>query len=106
MIRIWRRHDLVGILAGDPTDQFTFRAFAGDDDWFFFSDAKCAFFGVEAEFGFARFFVWSMALVAVLRKNGAHLAVEIDLCLAFSGIGRQTGKASEQTQGSDNENRT
>src|SRR6267142_1224746 len=56
-------------------------ALAGHDDRLPVQDAKCAFFGIQPQFGFARLFVRTVALIAVLGKDGPDIPVEIDLNL-------------------------
>src|SRR6185436_4416844 len=79
-IRIGWRHLLVGIGAGDPAVDFAF----GRGGWFDYKTAllrfaERAFFSIETKFGFAGFFVRTVALPATIGEQGANLQVEIHL---------------------------
>ena len=90
-----RRHQVVGVRRDDPAPERGFRRIAGGEHRpFLLGTAVEAFLGVESETRLALAGVGSVAVEAVLRKDGADLAVEVDLLGCRVGRNRQREKHS------------
>src|ERR1041385_9578802 len=72
-----RRHDFVRIWIRYPPDQFALVAVAGDDPGLAFPHSERAFLDIQPELGLARLFIRPVAGEAVIRADGADVAVEI-----------------------------
>ena len=79
---------IVGIGCSDPADEFASITFAGADDRFAIFNPEYPFARVESEFGLACLFIRSMAKIAFVGKDGAHVPIEIDI------VGRTGGDAT------------
>ena len=98
-----RRHAVVFVLGRDTRDQGTLVRFAGDDGVVAgFQFGESAVLLVEAQAGFAFVGIGAVAGVAVVGKDGADVAVEINLCRAIERFGaehsnrREAKKSHEQ----------
>lgn len=73
----WRHH-LIGIRIENAGDDFRGIGLSWFDGDFEFASFGRPFIGVETEVGFAVFFVWAVAMEALIGEDGADIAVEID----------------------------
>ena len=72
-------HSVVGIGGDDPTIQFALIGLIGDDGPdIFFEGIEKTIFGVDAEIGFALGGIGAMTGIAVVRKDWADIAVELN----------------------------
>lgn len=73
------RHDFVGIGGMDPFDEGAFLWVAGNDgEVAGFGGLESVVFQIKAQFGFAFILVWPVAGEAVIGKDGADFAIEIN----------------------------
>ncbi len=103
VVGVDRRHPLFGVGGGEAVHDLAAGRVAGDDGrGGAVAGGVSAFGGVEPQFRFPARGVGPVAGVAVLRKDGADVVVEIDLaqcgCLVRGG-GRRGGSAAEEDAG-------
>ena len=94
LLALRRRHEVVGVLRDEPLDEFALRGLAGQDDGFLRPEQTL--FRVEPELRLAGLLIRAVALKAVLREDGQHLAVEIRRRL---GRGRGEGRGRDGERG-------
>jgi len=76
-MRIGRRHFFIYVIGGDTVDQFALGKLTRHD-------GACAAFefrarirlAIQSKLGLARRAIWSVALVAVIGKNGSDVAIK------------------------------
>ena len=73
-VGIQRRHHVIRVRGEDAHDQFALLGLAGNDRAF----AQRDFAVIEAQLGFALVRVRAVAMKAVLRKDRANVAIEVD----------------------------
>src|SRR6185503_16305341 len=78
LMRLGWRHLFVRIIARGPSNHFTLAAFSDSDHRLAISNAKRAFFGVQAKLRFPRFLIRPMALITVIRENGLNIPIKND----------------------------
>ena len=76
LVRFRRRHQLVWIRAEDAHDRVALLRLAGDDRPHAVLFRECPLAGVEPPVGFAMIRVGAVTVIALVRKNRPHVAVE------------------------------
>lgn len=73
-----RGHNLLWVLIKNSRDNFRFIGFARLDRDLKFSPFGRSFIGIEAQFSFSGLFVRAVAVKALVGKDGADIAIEIN----------------------------
>ena len=92
LVRLGRRHDVVLIIGEKSRDQLAgFRVSRYDGGVL---ATRCAFVRVKSEVGFPGVFVRTVAVKAVVGKDGANVAIEGNLNISEGRLGSESGRGA------------
>ena len=79
-------HDLILVLVEDTIDHFAFVGIVGDDRAYTVVVSDGVFSDIEAHTRFSGIFIETVAVEAILRKDGSNVTVEFDFGLRWTQV--------------------